>query len=181
MCIDRVDNIQLNSTDSNFQINSTNVTIDTDDHSNVIATYTPDVDQTNNPHHIFTPNVINSEGDVDHFNVPITISKSTIIMMTSLCILYCIGFVSVIDVTVDIQSDNIVFTGHFISGSFATGCHIRLFQDDSLLHNITVSRQDNDITGSTSLPMVWKHNECNNIFTLVNQKQTKLLLLKLIQ
>ena len=45
-----------------------------------------------------------------------------------------------------------MFTCHFISGSFATGCRIRLFQDDSLLHNITVTRQDNDITDSTSLP-----------------------------
>ena len=93
------------------------------------------------------------------------------------CVFCCIGFVSVVNVTVDIQSDNIVFTCHFISGSFATGCRIRLFQDDSLLHNITVTRQDNNITGSTSLPKdsissgtytIEVYNEYNNGLILPN-------------
>jgi hypothetical protein len=75
VCIDRIDNIQLNCTDSNFWINSTDVTIDPDDHSNMIVTYTPDVDQTNNSCHTFTPNVINSVGDMDHYDVAITISN----------------------------------------------------------------------------------------------------------
>jgi hypothetical protein len=75
VCIDRIDNIQLSCTCSSFWINSTNVTIDPDDHSNMIATYTPYVNKTNNFNHTFTLNVINSEGDMDHYDVAITISN----------------------------------------------------------------------------------------------------------
>ena len=91
ICTSRIEEIQLKCTESSLQINTTNIIEDTDSFD--VIEFILYVNQINNPHCTFTPNVINSEGDMDHYDVAITISKLTIVMMAySLLYRICFSF-----------------------------------------------------------------------------------------